>query len=209
MVEKISMADQIRAVIFDFGGVLVRTENERLRRDWEQKLNITQGELANLIFESDISVKATLGLATESAIWENLAKKLDIDSDKLAELRSDFWKNDNLDEILVQYVLSLRDRYTTCILSNAWTDARRLFIDIFHLDRVFDKMFISAEIGLAKPDQRIYEYVASALKIRTGEIIFVDDNSENIAGANNAGMHAIQFFETRKLLEELQTLLGI
>ena len=203
------MADQIRAVIFDFGGVLVRTENERLRRDWEQKLNITQGELANLIFESDISVKATLGLATESAIWENLAKKLDIDSDKLAELRSDFWKNDNLDEILVQYVLSLRDRYTTCILSNAWTDARRLFIDIFHLDRVFDKMFISAEIGLAKPDQRIYEYVASALKIRTGEIIFVDDNSENIAGANNAGMHAIQFFETRKLLEELQTLLGI
>ena len=204
----------IKAIMIDFGGVLVRTEDQTLRRKWELQLNLVEGALSKLMFDSDVSRKALLGLEPESAIWNYIASKLSLNPAEslnpvdLEQLKSDFWKFDSLDHDLVEYLKSLRKKYIICILSNAWTGARRLFTETYHLDEMADKIIISSEVGLVKPDIRIYELAATKLNLKPEEIIFIDDFAENIEGARQSGMNAIQFTGPMDLYKTLGAMLG-
>jgi HAD superfamily hydrolase (TIGR01509 family) len=56
-----------------------------------------------------------------------------------------------------------------------------------------DDILISAEVGLAKPDPRIYRLAAERLGVRPDEAVFVDDFAANVEGARAVGMRAIHF----------------
>jgi len=193
----------IKAILIDFGGVLVRTKDQGSRRYWETHLNLAQGELSRLVFESDVAKQATIGLVPEKAIWEYVAKVQKLDYLQIKELELDFWKNDELDYKLRDYLISLRPTYKTGILSNAWLNARQLFSEKYHLDIVVDEMIISAEIGLAKPHSQIYKFAANKLGVKPEETIFIDDMPENVAGADRIGMVGIQFQNTFRLIETI------
>jgi len=196
----------VKAVLFDFGGVLVRTGDQQFRREWEKNLGLDEGQLSRLVFESEAARQATLGVLPERAIWDHVAATLKLDDGRLQQLNNDFWKCDRLDLQLVQYLKGLRPNYKTGILSNAWSNGRSLFTDTYHLDNVVDEMIISAEVGLAKPDIRIYQYAAQKLGVKPEEAIFVDDMPNNVSGALNAGMHGIRFTGTPELIELLSHL---
>jgi epoxide hydrolase-like predicted phosphatase len=197
----------IKAIMIDFGGVLVRTEDQRLRRKLESQLSIPAGELAKWVFDSEVSRKALLGLAPESAIWDNIANKFNLDANGMKKLVSDFWKYDLLDEDLLRYLSARRDKYRICILSNAWTGARKLFTDVYHLDQVTDEIIISSEEGITKPDPRIYLLAANRLHLKPEEIVFIDDFPENVEAANQCGMNAIHFIGTKELYKALNIML--
>ena len=56
--------------------------------------------------------------------------------------------------------------------------------------RHFDRVYVSARIGATKPDRRIYDHATADLGVEPGEIAFVDDRPENVAGALEAGWRA-------------------
>ncbi len=107
----------------------------------------------------------------------------------------------------MEYLKRLRPNYRTGILSNAWSNARQLFTETYHLGDVVDEIILSAEVGLAKPDPRIYQFAAQKLGIEPEEAIFVDDMLENVIGANKSGMLGIQFTGTPDLLKRLSNML--
>ena len=193
----------IRAVIFDFGGVLVRTEDPAGRRRWEERLGMADGELSAVVFDSETASLAMLGAVPESEIWRQLGLALDLNEREMVEMRNDFWGGDRLDARLVEYLLSLRPRYRTAILSNAWSEARDIFVHFFGLGRVVDEMIISAEEGMAKPDPRIYQLAASRLGVRPEEAVFVDDMPENVEAARAVGMCGVLFSDTDQALAEV------
>jgi len=197
----------VKAVLFDFGGVLVRTHGQELRRKWEINLGLNEGELSTLIFESDVAHQATLGILPERVIWEHVSEVLKLGDESLEQLKKDFWQNDQLDMQLVNYLREIRPPYRTGILSNAWSNGRQLFTEIYHLNEVVDEMIISAEIGMAKPDARIYHYAAEKLGVNPEEAIFIDDMPRNVTGAVNAGMVGIHFVSTSQLLDILSHVL--
>jgi len=162
----------IRAVIFDMGGVLLRSENENGRRKWEQRLGLAEGELAEIVFNSPISQKATLGLATDEDVWAHLASRFALDADTLRQLRRDFWSGDRADMLLVDFLRRLRPRYRTAILSNAWPGARKALTERWGLADAVDEMIISAEEGVAKPDPAIYHIALRRLDVRADEAVF-------------------------------------
>src|SRR5260221_9617492 len=112
----------IKAIVFDFGGVLVRTADPAGRRQWEARLGLGPGALDQLVFNSDVALRATLGEATEGAVWEHVATTLKLAADQLAAFQTDFWAGDRLDSDLVALLASLRPRYQTAILSNYWSN---------------------------------------------------------------------------------------
>src|SRR4026208_689783 len=59
------------------------------------------------------------------------------------------------------------------------------------LDRWFDVVVVSYEVGLAKPDPRIFELCLSRLGAHAGEALFVDDRAENGAAAGGPGVGAV------------------
>lgn len=199
----------IKAVIFDFGGVLVRTHDPSGRRKWEKQLQLPTGGLDKLVFDSETAVQATVGRVQAPAVWNYVGSYLKLSPEQLAELREDFWRGDRLDLELVNFLRTLRPAYKTAILSNAWSNARQVFTEKYLLQNAVDFMIISAEVSLAKPDAQIYHLAASTLGVSPAEAVFVDDVDRNIQAAIASGMTGIRYRSTDQILMELKNLLGL
>jgi epoxide hydrolase-like predicted phosphatase len=193
----------IRAVIFDFGGVLMRTEDLFGRQKWETTFSLPPWGLARIVFESEVSVRAMRGEVPETEAWRHVAEAFGLNAAQLEEMQRDFWSGDHLDARLVAFLRDLRPRYKTAILSNAWGNARRLFEEL-GLDQVVDAMIISAEEGVLKPDARIYQIALERLGVRPAEAVFVDDFVENVAAARALGMAAVHFRDADQAMAEVE-----
>ncbi|HEX7621372.1 MAG TPA: HAD-IA family hydrolase, partial [Anaerolineales bacterium] len=101
---------------------------------------------------------------------------------------------------------SLRPERKVGLISNAWSGLRA-FITSQKFEDVFDEMIISAEVGLMKPDPRIYRLALEKLGAQPQESVFLDDVLVNVEAARSVGMYAIQFTRLDKTLEELKQLL--
>ena len=194
----------VKAVIFDFGGVLLRTEDSGGRRRWEKRLGLQMGEMDAIVFGSDTTDRSMVGLATQDDVWQRVAARLDLDDEMLQELRRDFWSGDQLDVELVQFVRGLRRRCKTAILSNAWPGARRAFVQRFGLGDAVDEIIVSSEECIAKPDARIYRIAAHRLGVAPQEALFVDDMEENVEAARAISMKGVRFSNTRQAIAEIQ-----
>jgi putative hydrolase of the HAD superfamily len=86
----------------------------------------------------------------------------------------------------------LRPRYQVSVLSNADVSLRsRLERD--GLDRLFDDVVVSAEVGMAKPEPAIFRLAAKRLGLAPGECVFVDDWDKNVEAARDVGMQAVLY----------------
>ena len=132
-----------------------------------------------------------------------MKSRLGVGGSDLLQLESDFWSGDRLDEVLMEYIQSLRMRFLTAILSNAWLDARPLFSDVFH----FDVMVLSAEEGITKPADEIYLRTAERMDLKPWELLFVDDLLPNAQAAAKVGMAAIHYTDTPSAIRQIRTLL--
>jgi epoxide hydrolase-like predicted phosphatase len=197
----------IKAVIFDYGGVLMRTEHSKPRTRLAARLGMTYDELDDLVFDSPSAIQAMMGEITAGEHWRELQKKMGITDAEIEQVQAEFWAGDVLDQNLVNLLRELRTGYETVLLSNAWDDLRKMIEEVYQFDDAFDRMFISAEIGLAKPDLAIFEWVISQLGIDPSQAVFVDDFRHNIAGAREAGWQAILFQSAQQVQEELRVML--
>jgi len=130
--------------------------------------------------------------------------------ESIQKFYDEFFGGDEMDYSIIDYLRSLRSQpqYTTALLSNAWDDLRGLLINKWGIDDAFDEIFISAEMGVAKPDAHIYEMVLEKLGVVPEECVFVDDFIENIEAARKLGMISIHFQDVAVAMVELKRLLG-
>jgi putative hydrolase of the HAD superfamily len=197
----------IRAVIFDFGGVLVRTEDRSPRERLAARLGMTYEALSSLVFENPSSQQAALGQISVSQHWEAVGASLGLAPEALQAVQDEFWAGDVLDTSLVDLLRALRPRYQTALLSNAWDDLRQVLEQRLKILDAFDQVIISAEVGLIKPDERIYRLALERLGVGAGEAVFVDDFAHNIAAARLAGLQAIHFRSAEQARAELEQIL--
>ena len=196
----------IKAIIFDFGGVLVRTADYSPRRNLESRLGLAEWESEKIVFNSDIGQQAQRGEVTNDILWQSVADTLSLSPSDLEQFQSEFWGGDVLDEELVDLIRSLRGRYTTALISNATDGLRATLTGKYPVADAFDLIVISAEEKVMKPRPEIYLRTLERLGVEPAESVFVDDFAENIAGARNLGMHAIHFDPSTDLAAELSNL---
>ncbi|MBI3244188.1 MAG: HAD family phosphatase [Chloroflexi bacterium] len=183
----------IKAVIFDVGGVLLRTEDLSGRRKWEARFGLKDWELANAVFNCPAAEAATVGRATEAEVWESVRQQFNLSQPELVELRKDFWSGDRFDDSLLDWVTSLRGCYRTGILSNAWGGARKFLAGHPKIVAAFEELVISAEEGVMKPQAEIYARAVQRLNVLPSEAVFVDDVLVNIEAAQKAGLFGVHF----------------
>lgn len=198
----------IRAVIFDLGGVLLRTEDQTPRRRWEARLGLGAGEVERAVFGCAMSELAAVGQATADQVWQSVNARFGFSDGDAEKFRADFFAGDVLDATLAQFLHDLRPRYKTAILSNAWLDLRRMLTERFHLVDTVDTIVISAEEGMVKPDARIYQIAATRLGVMPHEAIFVDDFVENVRGAQAVGMRGIHFKNAAQAMADVTEMLA-
>ena len=192
----------LRAVFFDLGGVIVRTEFQAPRQRLAEQLGLEYDHLARLVFESETSRAASLGELSEDAHWDAVARQLNRPGEA-ARLRDEFFAGDALDRGLVDFIRSLRPRYKTGLISNAW-DGLRAYMARQKIDDAFDRLVISAEVGVMKPKAEIYRIALEQLGVEPHESIFVDDFAENIEGARALGMIAVLFRDREQAVAQVK-----
>jgi epoxide hydrolase-like predicted phosphatase len=196
----------IKAVFFDLGGVIVRTEFQAPRQQLADQLGMDYDDLNRLVFDSETGVRATVGEISSEEHWAFVMQRLKRPASELAAIRDAFFAGDIVDRTLLDYIRSLRGSYKTGLISNAWSDLRD-FIVREKFDDAFDKLIISAEVGAAKPEPRIFQIALEQFGVSPNEAVFMDDFYPNIEGCEKAGIRGIHFKDPETALQQLKEIL--
>ena len=196
----------IRAVFFDFGGVIMRTEFQTPRQALAERFNMDYDEIVKAVFDSESARRASLGEITEEAHWKEVLRRFKQPVSEMQAFRDAFFGGDLIDHDLVRTIRSLRGKFHTGMISNAWSGLRAYLIKEKMLD-LFDTVVISAEVGAVKPEAKIFNIALEQAGARAQEAVFVDDFQVNIDGCEKVGMKSILFKEPRETLIQLNQLL--
>lgn len=196
-----------RAVFFDLGGVILRTEYQAPREHLAVRLGLEYDDLIRVVFDSNSAHEASMGHISEAEHWKWVARKLKGTESEADALRSEFFAGDVIDLDLLEFIRSLKPRYKIGLISNAWSGMRGYIVEK-KFDDVFDTLIISAEVGAVKPEAQIYQLALKQVQVRADEAIFVDDFSENVDAARSLGMAAVRFRDPAGAVKKIKSLLN-
>jgi putative hydrolase of the HAD superfamily len=96
--------------------------------------------------------------------------------------------------------------FSTSLLSNSWGCDEYPWADFPSL---FDTVVLSGEVGMRKPEERIFLHAAETLGLAPQECVFIDDIEANVAAAVACGMAGVHHTQTSATAAALQDLLGV
>lgn len=130
-------------------------------------------------------------------------------SKSVEDVRAEFAEIAQLDPDTVDVVNRLRNAdYTTALVSNTTTEEIGPILEEHQLSPLFDRIIISSEVGIRKPDPEIFKLILSQLNIHPHEALFVDDTPHNVEAAMSVGMGGI-VHTTANNLERQLSLAGV
>jgi 2-haloacid dehalogenase len=111
-----------------------------------------------------------------------------------------------VDDQVVAVLAQLHGPYRTALLSNAPSKLIRDLLRDHDLERYFDEIVVSSEVGHIKPGPEIFELALKRLAVPAPAAVFIDDDPRNTAAAERLGLRAIQFTSAAQLHHDLATL---
>ena len=195
------------AVVFDLGGVLI---------DWNPRY------LYRTLFDGDDAAMEHFLTHVCSPAWNHRQDAGRSFADGCAELVREFpdarplieaWR-ERFDETLggpiagtVEILAALRERGVPLYaLSNWWAETFPIARARFEFLGWFDGIVISGELGVAKPDPRIFAHLLETYGLRADATVFIDDVPANVAAAAATGMQTILFTDPAALRASLREL---
>lgn len=200
---------QIKAVIFDVGGVLQlnkktkRTYNKGVHNFVAKKIGISLDQYFDSIDTTySDSIK---GKISESAVIKTLTKNLNIKKkDLIGYYKEAYIKHFKLNKSLLNYIKHLKKRgIRVAILSDMWHISKSVLI-LKEFYKLFSPVIISCDVGIRKPDKKIYLLTLSKLKLKPSETIFVDNQRWNIDTPKRMGMKTILFRNNTQTIKEIE-----
>lgn len=187
----------IKAIIFDCFGVVISDSLETVYTSLGGDFKKDLPKIRAIQYKSD------KGEILSSA--PHIAELLNISEDAYKEALSADWR---INYELLEYIDTvLRPKYRVAMLSNVGKGRLPQIFGEGFLEKYFEEIVASGEIGWAKPEAQAYETVADRLGVRLDECVFTDDREEYIEGAEGVGMSTILFKDFNQFTSELEKLL--
>ena len=188
-----------RAVLFDFGGVLIRMDWDGYDEFGEQ-WRLPPGVLVDAFYRTPEWRRIETGQGNwetwQRGVERRLAPYLNGDPAQLVQELLDAWYAQPWQYHHPNFDLAhdlQRAGHRIAVLSNAPDDLRERFLSNLPVEIDWDAIVVSGEIGLRKPDPRIFHHAADAVGLPPEQCFFVDDIEENVHGAQAVGMRAFHF----------------
>lgn len=192
-----------RAVVFDFGGVMTGKSNRQAVVDFlRDSLHLSESEFERAHQEKRAALKNGI---TDEAFWHAYAKAHGISLPADWDASFDAVRKVAIaaDPDMYLLVEELRGRgMRVALLSNVDPHLGQL-VRRFGMYKPFDPCLLSHEVGMEKPDPRIYELLLGRLALPAEEVVFIDDKPENVEAARRAKIDAIPFTSEVALRGEL------
>ncbi|MDA3837081.1 MAG: HAD family phosphatase [Nanoarchaeota archaeon] len=202
----------IKAVIFDIGGVLQLGGRQRINprtihtsgvhQRIADKLKISLDQYLDSI--DTAYAKSIEGQLSEQTLLGILSLNLNYPKEKLKKLYIDsyrkiYTKNKWLFNVASQLK---KQGYDIGILSDQWHISKEALITEKDF-KIFENKIISCDVGMRKPDIRIYKMILEKMGVKPHEALFIDNQEWNIIPAHKLGMKTILFTDNRKIKEQL------
>lgn len=195
----------IKTIIFDNNGVLSTScETGALDRlidylgvDREDFLSVWDQEARDV----------DEGKITTEKFLKNVFEKLKSDKD-VDQCKKYYWDSYEPHDDVRNFAKKLKKNFEIVFLTN-FGDGFSEFNKRWKMEEIFDKdkIFVSADLGMIKPNEDIYLYVLGKINKRPEEVIFIDDKQENIDTAKKLGMHGILFKSLKQVEKDLESIL--
>lgn len=181
--------------IFDMGGV-VSTDGDVLAQI-SSYLNISGEEFVSLAGESEVELSE--GWITAQEFWQRFSR---------------VFGKEIKEELFGKFFDPRLNKGTVAIIENLKKESRVVCgtntIEPHYLKRVehgdyqlFDDLYASHIMGIAKPKAAFFEYILSKEQIEAREAVFIDDDPENVESAAQLGLRAILFRDADTLKKEI------
>lgn len=201
-------------VLFDIGGVILRTDNPGPRTRLAQRFGMDRDAIDRLVFGNPVAQAAEIGQADEPAVWEHVRAALGLDGPGLQAFITEFWAGDSFDVSMLELMRLIHPRVRVGMLTNSWmTEPVKIFTGRLGLpaelfSAVIDDWISSAQVGIQKPDRRIFEHALGRFAVSPDQAVLIDDFAVNVEAARAMGMRAILFESPTQARRDLLTLLG-
>ncbi len=185
-------APSVRGLIFDFGGVLWDMRWD-VTRQLEQEHGLRERAILETLYAGDVWRQIEVGVGVREDWLRGAHAQLETIAGKsLPPLHQRWRERQHLITPNIDLIRKLRTSYKTAVLSNADSTLPQRLRDIGIHD-LFDVIVCSAEVGLAKPEPRVYAIAAERIGLPPEECVFIDDLESNVQAARDAGMQGICF----------------
>ncbi len=183
----------IKAIIFDLGAVILNI-NYQNTIDAFLKLGVKN---TSTFYSKKVQTNLFNQIETGEITAEKFLSELQKETNNASINQvSEAWNAMLLDlpENRLAVIQSLKKEYSIYLLSNTNT----IHVDAFKKKigkekwikfcNLFDKMYLSHEVGLRKPNTAIFEYILEEQNLKPEEVFFIDDSTKHIEGANKLGI---------------------
>ena len=188
----------IKNIIFDLGGVILNIDFKKTEEAFTNLGIHNFSRLCSQFHATDLFLNFEKGKISP----DEFIKALQSEGAGMSEQRIvEAWNAMllNFPEGRIQFLLTLRKRYRTFLLSNTNAIHHEAFQkiypgiieDIGSLDRCFEKAYYSHMIGMRKPDKEIFEWVLKENSLLADETLFIDDTTANIEAAESVNIQGI------------------
>ena len=182
----------IKALLFDLGGVVLEVDFKNVFKSWASMSTLDENEIKSRFKMDEHYQQHEKGQIEAPVFFEHLRHSLQLTAtdDEMTSGWNDIFGNEmtaNLDAIDV-----VRNKLPTYGFSN--TNRTHQIYWEHHYPRIpntFEKLFVSSEIGLRKPDAEAFEFILKELSLKPDELLFFDDTLENIEGAKRLGIQTV------------------
>ena len=197
---------QIKVILFDLGNVLVDFDHKRSAERISVFCKKSPLEIYNLFFDSQVTVAFEEGKLAPEKFYQQVKEMLDLklSYDSFVPIWNDIFFLSAKNRSVYRLVNILRAGYKIAMLSNINFLHYEYLKKNFPVFGVFDKIFLSFELGLVKPDKKIYENVIAAMRVSPQEIFYTDDRPELVQSANSLGIKGHCFSDFQQLIRDIR-----
>ena len=171
----------IKGAIFDLGDVLFK---------WSRSTKTAlTAETMKMILSSPPWFEYECGRISRSVCYDQVAELFHVDVTQVAEAFSQARASLQPDPAVVSFLRNLKQRSPIKIYAMSNVSKEDFSALSEKMDPcLFERVFTSGAQGMRKPDPRFYQLVLNEIKLPSDQVIFVDDNFENVAAANRMGI---------------------
>ncbi len=179
----------IKAVLFDLGGVLVDFAGVGPLLKLSEG-TLTEEDAWKFWWNSEVVRSFEKGKITPEVFAKGLISELNLNIEPGAFLEEFISWEKGPYQGSVQLLNQLKPNYFLACLTNNNIAHWNTLLSKGHIDKKFHKCYVSFQIGLLKPDPAFYEYALNDMGFPVQDILFLDDNKENVKAGLELGLHA-------------------